>query len=57
MVAEWFAARGITAFLLKYRVRYSALSPKPAAEKESENFDDRAKVLETGRKIAAADAL
>ncbi|MFV8817518.1 alpha/beta hydrolase [Haliea sp. E17] len=57
MVAEWLAARGITAFVLKYRVRRDALSAEPASTPEGEDFDSRAKALEPGRKIALADAV
>ena len=55
MVAEWLAERGITAFVLKYRVRHSAFAPASAAT--GDDFDQRAKALESGRKIAAADAM
>ncbi len=57
MVAEWLAARGITAFLLKYRVRYSAFAGQADAPAERDNFDQRRIALEAGRKIAVADAV
>jgi len=57
MVAEWLADRGITAFLLKYRVRHSAFATPAGAPEATEDFDQRASALEAGRKIAGADAV
>lgn len=54
MVAEWLAARGVTAFVLKYRVRQNSDTASPSSE---DDFDERAKALESGRKIAAADGV
>ena len=54
MVAEWLAARGVTAFVLKYRVRHNPDSGSSAEEKD---FDERAKMLDSRRKIAAADGM
>ncbi len=54
MVAEWLADRGITAFVLKYRVRHDPQLP-PADE--SDNFDARLQALEPLREIAAMDAM
>jgi acetyl esterase/lipase len=61
-VARWLAARGITAFVLKYRVtaadaamatRIRALLAKPGPGA----FDELAEILEPRRRIAVADAL
>ena len=52
-VAEWLAARGITAFVLKYRVRRSVADDLDAS---GDNLASRATVLNEARKLAAADA-
>lgn len=51
-VAQWLSDRGITAFLLKYRVRSWPIPPgfKP------KSIADYLPLLEPGRKIAVADA-
>lgn len=54
MVAEWLAARGITAFVLKYRVRRD---PDISLPDESEDFTTRVRALEPLREIAAADGI
>ena len=54
MVAEWLAARGITAFVLKYRVRRD---PDVPLADESEDFAARLQALEPLGKIAAADGI
>jgi acetyl esterase/lipase len=51
-VAHWLADRGITAFLLKYRVRSWPIPPGVKIEKPA----DYIPILEQGRKIAVADA-
>ncbi|MGE5561834.1 MAG: alpha/beta hydrolase [Bacillota bacterium] len=48
--ARWLTAHGITAFVLKYRVR------PPSDAPASESFDDFARRTEPARKIAVADA-
>jgi acetyl esterase/lipase len=58
MVARWLADRGITAFILKYRVRESADFRLPSdARHHPEQFDAMAKKFEGGRQLAIADAL
>lgn len=51
--AQWLAARGITAFALKYRVKYTPGFELPAGDR----FDESEHTLATGRRIAVADAL
>lgn len=53
-VAEWLAARGITAFVLKYRVRRDLVD---SAVSEDDDFQQRIKAREAGRRIAAADGI
>jgi acetyl esterase/lipase len=56
MVARWLADRGITAFILKYRVRPSNSFRIPVdARHHPERFEEFAKALEGGRQIAIAD--
>ena len=56
MVARWLADRGITAFILKYRVRASTSFRLPADPRHHpEQFDEFSKTLEAGRQIAIAD--
>jgi acetyl esterase/lipase len=50
--AQWLTARGITAFLLKYRVR----PPVPAARSGPETFEAFAERTRSARNIAVADA-
>lgn len=52
-VARWLAERGITAFVLKYRVRPPQLPPGQAPPT---SLDELVRVLEPGRRIAVADA-
>lgn len=52
-VARWLADRGITAFVLKYRVRPPQLAPGQAPPT---SLDELVRVLEPGRRIAVADA-
>lgn len=54
LVAEWLAARGVTAFVLKYRVLHE---PDIPLAEEGEDFSTRAQALEPLRKIAAADGI
>jgi acetyl esterase/lipase len=49
--AQWLAGRGITAFVLKYRVR-----PPVAGETFGESLEDFARATQTRRAIAVADA-
>jgi len=51
-VARWLAERGITAFILKYRVR----PPTDQAQGGPESFDDFVRRTEPARQIATADA-
>jgi acetyl esterase/lipase len=51
-VAHWLAAHGITAFLLKYRVR----PPGDSAPTGPESFDDFLLRTQAARQFAAADA-
>jgi acetyl esterase/lipase len=56
MVARWLADRGITAFILKYRVRPSSSFRIPVdVRHHPERFEEFAKALEGGRQIAVAD--
>ena len=58
LVAQWLADRGITAFILKYRVRTSASFRLPKdARHHPEQFDELAKSFEGGRQIALADGI
>jgi acetyl esterase/lipase len=58
MVAQWLADRGITAFVLKYRVRRSAAFRLPSdIRHHPENFDAFARLLEPGRQLALADGI
>ena len=50
--AQWLTARGITAFVLKYRVR----PPTPAVASGPESFDAFAQRTRPARAIAVADA-
>ncbi|QIL91268.1 alpha/beta hydrolase [Microbulbifer sp. SH-1] len=52
-IAQWLSERGITAFLLKYRVKSWPVS---AGDNVPMSLDDLIKILEPGRKIAVADA-
>jgi acetyl esterase/lipase len=57
MVAQWLADRGITAFVLKYRVRPIAGFRIPAdLRKHPERFAQFAHTFDSGRPIAIADA-
>jgi acetyl esterase/lipase len=58
LVAQWLADRGITAFVLKYRVRPSpGFRIPPDIRHHPERFADFAHTMETGRKIAVADGI
>jgi len=52
-MARWLTARGITAFALKYRVRYTPGLQLPT----SDTFDETIHTLEPAFKIAVADGL
>jgi acetyl esterase/lipase len=52
-VADWLAERGITAFILKYRVSDLSLAP---GEAPPTAIDDLIRRLQPNRKIAVADA-
>lgn len=52
-VARWLAERGITAFILKYRVR--SIAPPPGQKPPTE-VAELVKLLEPNRKFAVADA-
>jgi acetyl esterase/lipase len=57
-VGQWLAARGVTAFVLKYRVRMPADFRLPTdVRRHPERFDELARKLEPGRQIAIADAV
>lgn len=51
--AQWLADRGITAFLLKYRVGHIALEPGQAPPKDMAGM---LRMMEPGRLLAVADA-
>lgn len=58
LVAQWLADRGITAFVLKYRVRPSGTFRIPAdVRHHPERFTELAGTLEPGRRIAVADGI
>jgi acetyl esterase/lipase len=57
-VAQWLAERGITAFVLKYRVRMSPNFRLPSdIRHHPEQFEAFAAAMEPGREIAVADAV
>ncbi len=53
-VAEWLADRGVTAFVLKYRVRRDLIE---SAVPEDADFKQRIQAREAGRLVAAADGI
>lgn len=53
-IARWLADRGITAFVLKYRVRQG---PRVAEVKDPADFDTAMRTHEVGRLLATLDAL
>ena len=58
MVARWLAERGVTAFVLKYRVRPSPSFRIPGdIRHHPERFAAFAQSMEGGRRIAVADAV
>lgn len=58
MVGEWLAERGVTAFVLKYRVRMTpGFRLVPDARHHVAAFDAASATLEPGRKIAVADGI
>lgn len=58
LVAKWLADRGVTAFVLKYRVRTSPGFRIPAdIRHHPERFADFAHSMEAGRQIAVADGI
>jgi acetyl esterase/lipase len=58
LVAQWLADRGITAFVLKYRVRRSpGFHTPPDIRHHPERFADLAKSMEGGRRLAVADGI
>jgi acetyl esterase/lipase len=56
-VARWLTQRGITAFVLKYRVRSATIRLPAAAPPSQDRFTAFARAMEPGRRIAVADAL
>lgn len=57
MVAQWLTARGITAFILKYRVRPSKTFQLPSdVRHHPEQFEAMSKTFEAKRQLAIADA-
>jgi acetyl esterase/lipase len=56
-VAKWLADRGVTAFVLKYRVRPWALHLPADARHHPEQLDEAMKSAEPQRQIAAADGI
>lgn len=52
--AQWLVSRGITAFVLKYRVGHIALEPGQAPPKD---MDGMLRLMEPGRLLAVADAV
>ena len=52
-IARWLVDRGITAFVLKYRV---GPSPLPPGEEPPKDFEARVRMLEPAWRIAVADA-
>lgn len=58
MVGQWLADRGVTAFVLKYRVRMTpAFRLVPDARHHQAEFDAASRQLEPGRRIAVADGI
>ncbi|MCE7797070.1 alpha/beta hydrolase [Sphingobium sufflavum] len=58
LVAKWLAERGITAFVLKYRVRKTGLFRVPAdIRRHPERFAELLRSTEPNRPIALADGL
>jgi acetyl esterase/lipase len=57
MVARWLADRGVTAFVLKYRVRFTPPPPPAPGGGGSADFDTREQVHEAAAQIAMADGL
>lgn len=58
MVARWLAARGVTAFVLKYRVKPTPGFRLPKdIRPHPEEFDQAAKMLEPSWRIAVADGI
>lgn len=56
LVAQWLAKRGVTGFVLKYRVRPSPNFEIPSdLRQHPEKFDALARTFEPGRQIAVAD--
>ena len=57
-IAQWLADRGITAFVLKYRIRPTAAFHPPADVRHNpEAFAEAGRVTEMGRQIAVADGI
>jgi acetyl esterase/lipase len=56
MVAKWLAERGVTAFVLKYRVKFTPGSA-PTGAGGAADFDRRQQVHEASAQIAMADGL
>lgn len=56
-IAKSLAAHGVTAFVLKYRVRPWALRLPPDARHHPEQFDEAMKTAEPQRKVAVADGV
>lgn len=58
LVGQWLADRGITAFVLKYRVRPSpGFRIPPDIRHHPERFADFARTMESGRQVAVADGI
>jgi acetyl esterase/lipase len=58
LVAQWLADRGITAFVLKYRVRPSpGFRIPPDIRRHPDRFAEFAQSMEAGRRIAVADGI
>jgi acetyl esterase/lipase len=55
-VAEWLAARGVTAFVLKYRVHFTGNTPQSGPRSQAQ-FDEQERALSPARQIAIADAI
>lgn len=57
LVARWLADRGVTAFVLKYRVRPTPGFHLPDARRHPEQFDALMQFMDPGRRIAETDAI
>ena len=57
MVAQWLAAHGVTAFVLKYRVHFYPVVPTRDARHHQEQFDAEIKSMLPERQIANSDGI